>query len=120
MLKLLLFIFLPLFSFSQSNYAPLVDSLMQAQVAVKKFNGNVLIAKSGNILYQKAFGYRNYAKKELLDNNSVFELASISKQFTAMGILLLKEKGKLQLTDSLRKFFPELPYYSILPAILLH
>lgn len=113
MRKLLLFNLLPFFSFSQSNYVHLVDSLMQSQVAVKKFNGNVLIAKSGNILYQKAFGYRNYERKELLDNNSVFELASVSKQFTAMGILLLKEKGKLQLTDSLRMFFPELPYHNI-------
>jgi CubicO group peptidase (beta-lactamase class C family) len=101
------------FSFSQSNYVHLLDSLMQAQVAVKKFNGNILIAKSGNVLYQKAFGYRNYDKKELLDNNSVFELASVSKQFTAMGILLLIEKGQLQLTDSLAKFFPELPYHNI-------
>jgi CubicO group peptidase (beta-lactamase class C family) len=86
---------------------------MQAQVAVRNFNGNVLIAKSGNIIYQKAFGYRNYDKKELLNNNSVFELASVSKQFTAMGILLLEEKGKLRLTDSLRQFFPELPYHGV-------
>src|SRR5688572_17369472 len=104
MRNLFLFIFLPLFSFSQSNHVHLLDSLMQAHLTVNKFNGNVLVAKSGNILYQKAFGYRNYDKKELLDNNSVFELASVSKQFTAMGILLLKEQGKLQLSDSLRKF----------------
>ncbi len=113
MSKFLLFIFLPLFSFSQANYASLLDSFMQTQVAVKKFNGNVLIAKSGNIIYQKAFGYRNFDTKELLDNHSVFELASVSKQFTATGILLLKGQGKLQLSDSLRKFFPELPYHNI-------
>jgi CubicO group peptidase (beta-lactamase class C family) len=113
MRKLVFFIFLPLFSFSQSNYVPFLDSFMQTQVAVRKFNGNILIARSGNILYQKAFGYRNYETRELLDNNSVFELGSVSKQFTAMGILLLKEQGKLQLSDSLRKFFPELPYYNI-------
>jgi CubicO group peptidase (beta-lactamase class C family) len=73
----------------------------------------VLVAKAGNVIYQKAFGYRNYDTKEPLDNNSVFELASVSKQFTAMGILLLKDKNKLKLSDSLRKFFPELPYTNI-------
>jgi CubicO group peptidase (beta-lactamase class C family) len=91
----------------------MLDSYMQAEVQINHFNGNVLVAKSGNILYQKAFGYRNYNTKEFLDNNSIFGLASITKEFTAMGILLLKEKGKLTLNDSLRKFFPELPYSGI-------
>jgi CubicO group peptidase (beta-lactamase class C family) len=86
---------------------------MQAEFTYNQFNGNVLIAKSGSIIYEKSFGYRNYDTKELLDNNSVFELASISKQFTAMGILLLKEKGLLNLSDTLRMYFPELPYHNI-------
>src|SRR5678815_5694747 len=86
---------------------------MRTEVGAKNFNGNILIAKSGKVLYQKAFGYRNYDTKERLDNNSVFELASVSKQLTAMGILLLKEKGLIKLSDSLRKFFPELSYHNI-------
>ena len=77
------------------------------------FNGNVLVAKDGEVVYKKSFGYRNLDSSLLLDNYSVFELASISKQFTAMGILLLEQRGKLALTDTLRKFFPELPYYRI-------
>ncbi|MEZ4690297.1 MAG: serine hydrolase domain-containing protein [Ignavibacteria bacterium] len=85
---------------------------MKAQAEVNHFNGNVLVAQSGNIIYQNSFGYRNFETKELLDNNSVFELASVSKQFTAMGILLLIEKGKLSLSDSLRQF-SELPYSDI-------
>ena len=113
MKRILIILLLPLVIKAQKNYPALLDSFMQAEVAVNHFNGNVLVAKSGNIIYQKAFGYRNYETKELLDNNSVFELASVSKQFTAMGVLLLKEKGKLKLSDSLRKFFPELPYNNI-------
>lgn len=109
----LYFLLLPLFVFSQKNYPVLLDSFMKAQETVRSFNGNVLVAKAGKIVYQQSFGYRNYATGELLDSNSVFELASVSKQFTAMGILLLKEKGKLKLSDSLRKFFPELPYTNI-------
>ena len=113
MRKFFCLLLFPFSLFAQSKHITLMDSLMQAQVTVNKFNGNVLVAKSGEILYQKAFGYRNYTTKETLDNNSVFDLASVSKQFTAMAILLLKEKGKLQLSDSLRKFFPALPYTNV-------
>lgn len=113
MKKALLLLLFPFSLYAQKNYPALLDNYMQAEVSVNNFNGNVLVAKSGNIIYQKAFGFRNYDTKELLDNNSVFELASVSKQFTAMGILMLKEKEKLKLSDSLRKFFPELPYQNI-------
>ncbi len=77
------------------------------------FNGNVLIAQHGKIIYQKAFGYRNLDLKLPLNNSSLFDLASVSKQFTALSILQLKEQGKLKLTDSLRAYFPQLPYHNI-------
>jgi CubicO group peptidase (beta-lactamase class C family) len=113
-MKILLFcLLLPLVAIGQRNYPALLDSFMQAEAAVHHFNGNVLVAKDGNILYQKAFGYGNYHTKQRLNNNSVFELQSITKQFTAMAILMLMEKGKLSLSDSLRKFFPQLPYRSV-------
>lgn len=111
--KMLIIILLPLTLQCQRDYTSKIDNYMQAEVAVNKFNGNVLLARDGEIIYQKAFGYRNYNTKELLDSNSVFELASIGKQFTAMGIMILKEKGLLKLSDSLRKFIPELPYHNI-------
>jgi len=77
---------------------------MQAVVKLG-FNGNVLVADNGNIVYQKAFGYSNPDAKKLLDDNTAFNIASVSKQFTAMGIMLLKQQGKLKLSDSLRKYF---------------
>ena len=49
----------------------------------------------------------------MLNDSSVFELASVSKQFTATAILLLMDMGKLKLSDSLRQYFPELPYRGI-------
>ena len=113
MKKLFVLLLLPLAALSQKNYSELIDNYMQANFTAADFNGNVLVAKSGKLIYQKAFGYRNYNTKTLLDNNSVFELASVSKQFTAMGILILKEKGKLALTDTLRKFLPDLPYSGV-------
>lgn len=113
MKKVLILLLIPIALEAQKNYPEQLNSFMQAEVSVNGFNGNILVAKQGYVIYQKSFGFRNYTTKELLDSNSVFELASISKQFTAMGILLLKEKGSLKLTDSLRKFFPELPYKNI-------
>ena len=111
--KVLILLLIPIALEAQKNYPEQLNSYMQAEFSVNGFNGNVLVAKKGSVIYQKSFGFRNYTSKELLDNNSVFELASVSKQFTAMGILLLKERGSLKLADSLRKFFPELPYKNI-------
>lgn len=98
---------------AQTNPSNKLEEYMQAQVSVNRFNSNVLVAKNGNIIYQKAFGYANYDTKAPLDLNSIYRLGSVSKQFAAMSILLLKEQGKLSLSDSLRKLFPELPCHNI-------
>ncbi|HEY3406170.1 MAG TPA: serine hydrolase domain-containing protein [Ohtaekwangia sp.] len=90
-----------------------IDTFMEAQVKHFKFNGSVLVAEKGEVIYQKCFGLTDFETRQALNDSSLFELASVSKQFTATGILLLKEKGKLQLTDSLRMYFPELPYHGI-------
>lgn len=98
---------------AQKSYTASLDSFMTAEVQVHQFNGNVLVARSGKLIYQRSFGYSNFDTKAALDSNSIFELASVSKQFTAMGILQLKDQEKLALSDTLRKFFPELPYANI-------
>jgi CubicO group peptidase (beta-lactamase class C family) len=89
-----------------------IDSLFTTMHAKGQFNGNVLIAEKGSSVYKKSFGLRNEETKQALDENSVFELASVSKQFTAMAIVILEEKGKLKYDDKLSKFFPELGYYN--------
>ena len=91
----------------------LLDKYMKAQVEIYRFNGNVLVARGGNVVYQKSFGYSNYDTKERLNQNALFDTGSIAKEFTAMDIVILKEKGKLSLDDSLQKFFPQLPYPKI-------
>jgi len=112
MKKVLLILLLPIALFAQ-NSRPLFDEYMEAQASLYGFNGNVLVSKNGNVIYQKSFGYADYSTKKKLDSNSVFDCGSIAKEFTAMGILLLKDKGKISYTDTLRKFFPELPYTNI-------
>ena len=111
--------FIGLFCNAQDNIKQ-IDSLLTASYKEQKLNGNILIAEKGTIIYQKSFGKANETTGQDLNAESVFELASVSKQFTAMGIMLLKQQGKLSYDDSLRKFIPELPYYNITIRQLLH
>lgn len=76
------------------------------------FSGVVLIAENGKPFYQKAFGYREFETQIPLQAPDIFELASVSKQFTAMIIMMLKEKGKLNYDDLIEKYL-EIPYKEI-------
>lgn len=96
------------------------DSLFSKLHQEDKFSGNVLIAENGKPIFQKSYGLAFREKGEALNSESVFELASVGKQFTAMAIMILKKQGKLSYDDSLRKFFPELPYYNITIKHLLN
>lgn len=86
-----------------------LDSLFAAQ---KDFSGVILIAENGKPIYHKAFGYREFADQIPLQTTDIFELASVSKQFTAMIIMMLKEKGKLNYDDSVSKYL-DIPYKGI-------
>lgn len=105
----LIFLFNP--SLSGQNKAHQFDSLFSSLYQKGAFNGNVLIAENSEPVFQKSFGIANEKTGEKLNLNSVFDLASMSKQFTAMGIVLLKEQGKLSYNDTLSKFIPELKMY---------
>jgi CubicO group peptidase (beta-lactamase class C family) len=78
-------------------------------------NGNVLIAQKGVILYKKCFGLGHFERHErdTLVDDSKFQLASLSKTFTAVGTLKLIEAGKLKFEDSIQKFYPDFPYHGI-------
>jgi CubicO group peptidase (beta-lactamase class C family) len=97
-------------SSSPDNLVASIDSVVNAVADTARFNGNVLIAVNGKIIYQKSKGFANFDTRELLNDSSVFELASVSKQFTAMGIMMLQERGQIAYGDDVRKYIPELPY----------
>lgn len=75
-----------------------------------KFNGSALIAQHGKILLQKSYGYKNFERHVLNENNTIYQIGSITKQFTATVILKLQEDGKLSIKDKLSKYFPEFKY----------
>ncbi|MFZ6000414.1 MAG: serine hydrolase domain-containing protein [Bacteroidota bacterium] len=99
------------------TFSERIDSLF---VTAANFSGVVLVAENGKTVYHKAFGYRNFDTLEALDTASVFELASLSKQFTAMAVMQLKEEGKLSYDDPIEKFIPGLPYPGITVRHLLN
>ncbi|SKB72366.1 serine hydrolase domain-containing protein [Daejeonella lutea] len=83
------------------------------------FNGNILVAKNGKIIYEKAIGWADHLHRDSLKINSVFELASVSKPFTSVGIMMLVEDGKLRLDQNVKEFFPDFPYEGITVRMLL-
>jgi len=113
MKKALLYLSFPLTLHAQENYSALVDNYMNAAVNVNQFSGSVLVAKLGNIIYQKTFGTIDYAGTHPLDSNSMFEIGAITEEFTAAAILLLKDEGKLKLSDPITKYLPELSYNTV-------
>ncbi|HEX2684064.1 MAG TPA: serine hydrolase domain-containing protein, partial [Ferruginibacter sp.] len=113
MKKIFILLLLPLTVAAQKDPVPLLRQFMTGQHDYFRFNGSILVAKNGNIIYHQNFGYADYNTKRLLNDSTAFELASLSKQFTAMGIMILKEKKLLSYEDNVKKFFPGLPYDSI-------
>lgn len=102
------FVCLANFCLAQTQETRRLDSIFIVLYQQNQFNGSVLIADKGQVLYEKGFGVRNEQSRKEINSNTVFELASCSKQFTAAGIVLLKRQGKLDYTDKLTKYIPEL------------
>ena len=73
-------------------------------------NGVVLVGQKDSVFVSKTYGYSNFAQRDTLSVNSSFQLASVSKQFTAVAILQLYQKGLLNLTDTIQTFYPKFPY----------
>ena len=88
-----------------------LDQFFDRLAEKNKAMGSLTIAKDGNVLYTRAIGYSqiNAAEKKPLTVANRFRIGSITKMFTAAMILQLVEEGKLKLTDTLDKFFPQIP-----------
>ena len=97
-----------------------LDSLLQRINKRHDFHGSLLVAKNGKIVYNNQVGYADFKNKELLNEASVFQLASVSKQFTATAIMLLYERNQIKLTDTVNKYFPNFPYEHVTITNLLN
>jgi CubicO group peptidase (beta-lactamase class C family) len=97
-----------------------LDSLLLRINKRHDFHGSVLVAKNGKIVYNNHVGYADFKKKELLNETSLFQLASVSKQFTAAAIMLLYQRNQIKLTDTVNIYFPDFPYKNVTIKNLLN
>ena len=86
-----------------------IDALIEKAVKLNRFNGSVLVSKNGNILYEKAYGYQDVKQHILNSSNTIYQIGSTTKEFTAAVILQLAEQHKLTLEDKLSTYFPDYP-----------
>ena len=123
-------LFLPLFAVGQTSLTPeeltakatRVDELFTPLIKPSGPGAAVLVILDGKKVVNKGYGLANLKTEAPITPTTVFELASCSKQFTAMAIMILAEQGKLKYNDPLTKFFPEFPAWAkeITVAHLLH
>lgn len=102
------------------KYTSLIDNFFQHELIANGFNGAMLVAKNGNVIFEKYAGYQHLDVKDHITENSSFHLASVSKTFTGMAICKLWEEGKLQLTDTISKYFPGFNYPGVTIKTLLN
>jgi CubicO group peptidase (beta-lactamase class C family) len=86
-----------------------MDQVVQAYVADHRFMGTVLVARGGEVLLSKGYGYANLEWNMPNAPDTKFRLGSITKQFTAASILLLEERGKLHVNDPVKKYMSDAP-----------
>ena len=97
-----------------------LDSLLKRLNKRHDFHGTILVAKKGKLVFKNHIGYADFRKKSKLSDSSIYQLASVSKQFTAASIMILKERNQLKLTDTITKFFPKFPFKNITIQHLLN
>jgi CubicO group peptidase (beta-lactamase class C family) len=112
LLSLVLFLFVLSCTKEENQRAKQISRYMNYCYEKGIFNGVMLIAEDGQIIYHQAMGYADLENRFPLKTNTPFYIASLTKQFTSMAIMMLKERGKLEFDSKLSDFFPEFPSYA--------
>lgn len=107
---LFLFLLVVVFGAWAQDATQRIDELMTAFNAQYKFNGSVLVAQKGKVLIEKGYGWKNKKDSIKVDGNSIYQIGSVTKQFTSAIIMKLQEQGKLNVNDKLSKYFPDLRF----------
>src|SRR5262245_29471973 len=87
-----------------------IENYCSSLAANDQFNGSILVAEKGRVVYERSFGYANFEKGIKNSERTAFPIASISKTITATAILQLAHAGKLRVTDAVTKHLPWFPY----------
>src|SRR5579871_1702948 len=94
---------------TNAEIAARADAYMTALAKVSHFNGTVLMGKNGQVIFKKGYGMANFEWDIPNAPSTKFRLGSITKQFTAMSILQLEERGKLHVEDPIGKYLTDYP-----------
>ena len=110
---ILTLIFISTLSWSQNltEQVDIIDKSIAKIFDSEKPGAVILIAKDGVPIYKKAYGLADYENKIPLNTSHSFAIGSLSKQFTAVAILLLDQYGKLSVDDDITKYFPNVPQF---------
>jgi CubicO group peptidase (beta-lactamase class C family) len=98
-------------SASTDALAPKVDALFQDFDQAGSPGASVMVIKGGKVVLAKGYGQASVEERIPCGTNTNFRLASVTKQFTAMAVMILAKRGKLSLDERLTDFFPEFPAY---------
>ncbi len=98
--------------YGQTNKNKSIDSLMKISNERGIFNGNIIVSEKGKIIYQLQLGFTDYRKGKMLSKESTMPIGSIVKELNSVGIMLLSEKGKLNLEDKISTYITNLPKWS--------
>jgi len=97
----------------KAYYAAKIEAIYPTALLRTGFNGGIIMAKNGEIVFEDYRGMINFKTKEPITASSPFHIASVSKTFTATVILHLMEQGKIQLDDPVEKYLNNFPYAHI-------
>lgn len=98
-----------------SHIEYMIDSLR----AIGQFNGAYLIAKGDHILAEEYLGYANFSSYDTITPETRFQVASITKPFTCLAILMLAQQGKIDFTANVKTYLPDFPYDGITLEMLM-
>ncbi len=94
---------------SRTELEPTIAAYLEPLLKTNNFSGVILVAKGDRILFEKGYGYADLEQRVLNGSDTAFQIASVSKPFTAAAILLLAERGKLDLHAPLSRILPDYP-----------
>ncbi len=98
--------------FSDDDIYLIQDSITRYLLA-QRFNGSILVAREGTVMLNRSFGFADFRNHEPLQQETPFQLASISKTFTAAAVLMLQQNGSLNINDTVTTHIPEFPWPQI-------
>ncbi len=101
------FIMLILSAFNISVKSQSISELLDGYYAFNRFWGNVLVVQDNNVVFQKSYGYADKDNKIKNEENTIFDLGSVTKTMTAVAVLTLHDQGKLSVYDRVDKYIPD-------------